>query len=237
MEIGIIFPVYNEEDRLEAGIRRTEEYIKNKLNCNYHIYIVDNASDDRTEEIGKILEKEYSNLTLCKISQKGVGAAFRKGVAVSAEEIIGYMDVDLSTDISYLRNVENIFLSRIGYEIVNASRFGKKSNANGRKWYRNITSYGLIILLKIVFGMKASDAICGFKFFKRETVLQLMSQSSQEDGWFYMIELLLRAEKGNCRIYELPVRWDDETTDSKVQVFEQIKKYIIGIIRLKKQWR
>ena len=80
--------------------------------------------------------------------------------------------------------------------------------------------------------MKASDAICGFKFFKRETVLQLMSQSSQEDGWFYMIELLLRAEKGNCRIYELPVRWDDETTDSKVQVFEQIKKYIIGITTL-----
>lgn len=237
MKIGIIFPVFNEEKRLENGITRTEEFIRENLKSEYRIYIVDNASTDNTGGEAKKLESKYDNVSYHRIEIKGVGAAFREGVKVSSEcEIIGYMDVDLSTDINHLKAVENIFASE-EFDVVNGSRFNRKSKTSGRKWYRNITSYGLIFLLKLFLHMKASDAICGFKFFRREIVVELMSKSSQENGWFYIIELLLRAEREGVKIYELPVRWADDANHSKVEMSKVIKSYLTGIKALRKEFK
>lgn len=236
MTLGIIFPVYNEEKRLESGVRRTAEYAGKELCMETHIYIVDNASSDRTGEIGRMLESEYGNVTYCRIEEKGVGAAFRKGVELSGDDVAGYMDIDLSTDISGLKAVERIFAGRGEYDMVNASRFQKKSRTDGRRWYRNITSAGLVFLLKTVLGMRASDAICGFKFFKRDTAAALIAESSGENGWFFIIELLLRAERKGCRIYELPVRWRDDAGGSKVNVLRVTGAYLSGIRRLYREF-
>ncbi len=237
MKIGIIFPVFNEEKRLENGINRTMEFIKGNLKSDCRIYIVDNASTDNTGNEARKLERKYDNVSYHRIEIKGVGAAFREGVKVSSEcEIVGYMDVDLSTDINHLKDVENIFASE-EIDAVNGSRFNRKSKTSGRKWYRNITSYGLIFLLKLFLHMKASDAICGFKFFRREIVLELMSKSSQENGWFYIIELLLRAEREGTKIYELPVSWADDANHSKVEMSKVIKSYLAGIKALRKEFK
>lgn len=232
MKIGIIFPVYNEEARLEDGIKRTFSYIDEEIKSECNVYIIDNGSTDKTGEIARYLTDTYAHVFYYRIEEKGVGAAFRKGVSISRDDVIGYMDVDLATDISHLREVERLFCKR-NIEIVNASRFSRKSRTSGRRWYRNITSYGLIFLLKISLNMKATDAICGFKFFRRDTVIELINVSSRENGWFYIIELLLRAERENRRIYELPVRWKDDAKNSKVDMFKVISSYLIGIRKLR----
>ena len=77
-------------------------------------------------------------------------------------------------------------------------------------------------LLKFVFGMRIDDAICGFKFFRQETVKDLIRVSSKEPGWFYCIELLLRAERMGVKIKEIPVVWQDDY-DTTVHV----KKLVI----------
>lgn len=237
MKIGIIFPVYNETKRLERGITLTEKFIKASMNSECRIYIVDNASTDSTGSLARELESKYPNIEYHRIEIKGVGAAFREGVRVSRDDdVIGYMDVDLSTDIEHLKEVERIFADGEA-DVVNGSRFNRKSRTSGRKWYRNITSYGLIFLLKLFLQMRASDAICGFKFFKREVVSELVKESSSENGWFYMIELLLRAERKGTRIYELPVRWADDTEHSKVEFVKVIRSYIAGIVKLRKEFR
>jgi hypothetical protein len=119
-------------------------------------------------------------------------------------------------------------------EFVNGSRFSKESSVSGRKWYRNLTSYGLLFLLHFFLKMKASDAICGFKFFKKETVEKLVESSSKdENGWFFIIEMLLRAERMGVNIYELPVEWADDSR-TKVKLFATIKNYVRNIRRLRK---
>ena len=81
--------------------------------------------------------------------------------------------------------------------------------------------------------MKATDAICGFKFFRRDAVTELINESSKENGWFYIIELLLRAEREQRSIYELPVRWKDDAKNSKVDMFKVIRSYLLGIHKLR----
>ena len=195
MMLTIIFPVLNERLRLESGVVRTVEYLESMKFDDYEILIVDNGSEDETPQIAAGLCERYGRVNYEQISVRGVGAAFRRGVALSRGEVVGYMDIDLSTNIRHLGEAIRIFEKEPGIAYINGSRFARQSDTRGRKWYRKITSQGLLILLKCFLGMKSTDAICGFTFVRRETALSLVEGCSQDNGWFYMIEFLLRAEK------------------------------------------
>lgn len=234
MRLVILFPVLNEELRLENGILKTIQYMDSLNYTDYELLIVDNGSVDRTKEIANNLCEKYENVRYLRLEERGVGIAFREGVKNSESDIIGYMDVDLSTDISHLSDMLEIFNNNIGVDIVNGSRLHKNSDMKGRKWYRNITSYGLKFCMKLLLGMKSSDAICGFKFYRRERLIPLMKETDNENGWFYIIELLIRAERNNYNIVELPVRWQDEY-HTTVDVVALIKNYLTHIMKLRKQ--
>ncbi len=241
MTLNIIFPVLNEHLRLERGITKSVEYLRQLadkpaspiVRGSYSLIIADNGSDDDTPEIGRRLEKQYDEVTYLRIEERGVGIAFKTGVKYGTADIVGYMDIDLSTDIRYLEKTLDMFAKRPDIEYVNASRFHRKSVTIGRKWYRKITSAGLLILLKVFFGMKSTDAICGFTFMRYDVASRLIRQCSDEKGWFYMIELLLRAERSGVKVYDLPIRWVEDY-DTTVNVSKTIRNYLINIVKLKK---
>ena len=247
MTVDILFPVLNEHLRLERGIRRTVEYLqKNRevleRDSSFTLTIVDNGSDDDTPDIAKrlvaefeALEGDYIKVRYFRLEQRGVGIAFRKGVEECVSDVVGYMDIDLSTDISYLQKMIEIFRDRPDIVYVNASRFSKDSDVSGRKWYRKITSQGLLIILKTVLKMKSTDAICGFTFVRKPEALRLVSECSNDNGWFYMIEFLLRAERDGMNILDMPVEWVEDY-DTTVNVPKTIKNYLITIRRLKKEF-
>ena len=236
MEINILFPVLNEHLRLERGIRRAMEYMRAEISIPYRLTILDNGSDDDTPEIGRMLAEEFPEVEYVRIEERGVGIAFKTGVERSSADIVGYMDIDLSTDIANLKKTIELFETDPELQYVNASRFHPDSDTRGRKWYRKITSAGLLVLLKACFGMKATDAICGFTFVRRETALQLVQECSDDKGWFYMIEFLLRAERDGIRILDLPVQWTEDY-DTTVNVWKTIKNYLKNIWKLKKAFR
>lgn len=231
MRLTIIFPVLNERLRLESGVTRTVEYLEKIDFTDYEILIVDNGSEDETPEIAAGLCKKYSGVRYERISVRGVGAAFRRGVELGGGEIVGYMDIDLSTNIKHLGEAIRIFETRPEVAYINGSRFAKESDTKGRKWYRRLTSQGLLILLKLFLRMKSTDAICGFTFVRRETALSLVEGCSQDNGWFYMIEFLLRAEKRGVNILDYPVEWQEDY-NTTVKVFKTICNYLVQIARL-----
>jgi glycosyltransferase involved in cell wall biosynthesis len=229
--LSILLPVYNEEKRLKRGITRTVAYLEHLSFSDYEIIIVDNASSDHTPLIAAKLASMNSHVKYQRLEIKGVGAAFRKGVEVSHGDVVGYMDIDLSTDIRHLRNVIKTFQSRPGVAYINGSRFAKASKTTGRKWYRKITSTGLVFLLKLFFRMKCTDAICGFTFVRRSTAFELMQVCSTENGWFYMIEFLLRAERMGKVVIDYPVRWKEDY-NTTVRLIPTICNYIREIAKL-----
>lgn len=229
--INIIFPVLNEKLRLESGIRRTVEYLQSIEYADYQITIVDNGSEDETPQIAERLCQEYPQVRYEKIQIRGVGAAFRRGVKLNTCDIVGYMDIDLSTNIKHLGEAIELFQKDKDLQYINGSRFAKESDTKGRKWYRKITSQGLLILLKLFLGMKCSDAICGFTFVRRQVAEELVSASSQDSGWFYMIEFLLRAEKRGMKILDYPVEWQEDY-NTTVKIFKTVCNYLVQIVRL-----
>lgn len=236
MSINILFPVLNERLRLQSGIDRTMEYLRRNVDIPYSLTILDNGSEDETPEIGEELARKYPEVTYVRVGERGVGVAFRKGIELNKSDLVGYMDIDLSTDIKYLGKTIRLFQERAELEYVNGSRFSRESDTRGRKWYRKITSMGLVFLLKVIFHMKATDAVCGFTFLRKETAERLVAACGNDNGWFYTIEFLLRAERMGVMIYDMPVEWQEDY-NTTVKVWKTIKNYLVQIRRLRREFR
>lgn len=232
MKINILFPVLNEHLRLERGITRCMEYMTEHISIPYELTILDNGSTDDTPDIARKLEEKYDAVKYVRIEQKGVGIAFKTGIEMTDADIVGYMDIDLSTDLQYLSKTIKLFEEQEDLQYVNGSRFSKESDTQGRKWYRKITSAGLVTILKLMFHMQATDALCGFTFLRSDLAKELVSKCSDDHGWFYTVEFLLRAERMGAKIYDMPVTWVEDY-DTTVNVPKTIMNYIKQIHRLR----
>lgn len=237
MKIDIIFPVLNEEKRLNEGIKKTIDFLNNNNIEDYSIIIADNGSTDSTEKIAKNLIIKYNNIKYIKLSEKGVGLALRESIKISSADIVGYMDIDLSTNLIHLKDVIELFENNNNLDIVVGSRNQKKSKVIGRSFLRNITSNGLTLFVNSVLKTSRSDYMCGFKFFKNSTAKKLIEICSTYNGWFYCAEFIIVAEWFGYNIEELPVCWNDDSANSKVngRMFKIIKEYMKQIFLLKKR--
>ena len=236
MNITLLFPVLNERLRLQKGIETCLEYARKNIDIPFKLVIVDNGSDDETPEIAKSLEAKYPEVEYRRLEIRGVGIAFKTGIEECTSDIVGYMDIDLSTDLKYLKKTVELFKEKPSLMYVNGSRFSKESNTKGRKWYRKITSAGLVFILKHYLGMKSTDALCGFTFLRTPFAKELVLKCSDDHGWFYTVEMLLRAERMGAEIEEIPVEWVEDY-NTTVKVFKTIKNYLIQISKLKKAFR
>ena len=236
LSVEIIFPVLNEHNRLARGIEGTVNYLEQNPQlterADFLLTIIDNGSTDDTPEIGKRLEEKYPCVRFQRIEERGVGIAFYTGVITSDADIIGQMDIDLSTDIRTIAKVIRIFLKHPEVDYVNGTRFSRRSRTIGRKWYRNITSYGMLFLLKAVMCMRATDALCGFTWVRKSAAEKLVRVTRPNNGWFYMVEFLLRAERMKMRIVDLPVVFTEDY-DTTVHVGSTILNYLKNLARLR----
>lgn len=208
------------------------EYMVEHITIPYELTILDNGSTDDTPDIARRLEEKYEAVKYVRIEQKGVGIAFKTGIEMTDADIVGYMDIDLSTDLNYLSKTIQMFEEQPELQYVNGSRFSKDSDTQGRKWYRKITSAGLVSILKVLFHMKATDALCGFTFLRSDLAKELVAKCSDDHGWFYTVEFLLRAERMGAKIYDMPVTWVEDY-DTTVNVPKTIMNYIKQIHRLR----
>lgn len=225
----ITIPVYNEAKTVYHQIQRIVQFIdSNKLNMK--ITVVNNGSTDNT----KIQLDRLKSIPIVKVidtPSKGVGIALRESWdRAQKNEIIGYMDLDLSTDIYNLNKIRDILDN---YEVVTASRLENQSVVQNRKLSREIISRVFNHMIKLIFKSDINDHMCGFKFFRSDVYLNLQNKYNYSDDWFFLTEFLILAQKQNIPIYSLPVLWQDDP-DSKVKVMPLTLSYLKSIFRLRR---
>ena len=228
-KITITIPVYNEEKSIYNQILRVVDYIEQE-NLNIHITVVNNGSTDSTAAILESLESNPM-ITVINLSKKGIGLALRESWNNAlAGEIIGYMDLDLSTDITNLNKIVEIIGN---FDIITASRLESGAKVYNRKLTREVVSRTFNVLIKTVFKSEINDHMCGFKFLKSDVYLKLKDEYEYSDSWFFPTELLIIAQKHKMSINSLAVVWNDDP-DSKVKVIPLTFSYLKSIYRLHK---
>jgi glycosyltransferase involved in cell wall biosynthesis len=196
----------------------------------WRIVVADNASRDRTLEIAQELSGRYPGQVACvHLDQKGRGRALRKAWTESDADIVSYMDVDLSTDLSAFRPLIDSLIDS-EYDVAIGSRLKKGAQVT-RGLKREIISRTYNLIIKLLFWHHFSDAQCGFKAVTRRAVRDIVPLI-KDQAWFFDSELLLLAERMGYKIFEVPVKWRDDP-DSRVKIASTAWEDIKGLFRVR----
>lgn len=228
----ITLPVLNEEKILKRNIFLVHDFLLRELPeySDWTIVIADNGSTDQTQEIGENLAVQNPRIKYYRMQEKGVGLALQTSWSQSRAGIIGYMDLDLATDLKHFKETLTILDS--GCDLVYGSRLSKKSIVKGRSIKREFTSRCFNFIARNYLGVNFSDGMCGFKFMKREVFPKLFSGGAQSKGWFFSTELLVVAEWLDLKVCELPVEWTD-SEESHVRILPLSLQYLNSMRKLK----
>jgi len=237
MTFEITIPVLNEEETLQRQVSILFDFLCENFpqKSDWKIVIADNGSIDRTFEIANDLKDELGNIRLIQTTKRGVGLALKTSWSSSDADVVGYMDLDLATELSHFLKVAEV-IDNQGIELVYGTRLHADSEVIGRTLKREITSRIFNFLVSNYLRTNFSDGMCGFKFLKRKHLDKLLKSGAVSDGWFFSTELLATAEWNNLKIYELPVKWTDDAGSSKVKIFKLAKEYLkaMKILRQRK---
>ena len=99
--ITYIFPVYNEQDRLNNLFRYLDKNVKNKQ----EVILVNDGSQDNSKNLIKNFIYKKKNFKLISYEKNmGKGYALKKGVIKSKKDWILTLDVDLSANFSQINS-------------------------------------------------------------------------------------------------------------------------------------
>lgn len=231
--VEIVVPVHNEEVALASSVRRLHDHLDVALPFSWTITIADNASRDGTLQVAAALAADLPGVRVLRLEEKGRGRALRAAWLQSDADVVGYMDVDLSTDLAGVLPLVAPLVS--GHSDVSiGTRLARGANVvRGPK--RELISRAYNRLLHVTLAARFSDAQCGFKALRADVARRLLPHV-RDDGWFFDTELLVLAQREGLRIHEVPVDWVDDP-DSRVDIVSTAMGDLRGIVRLLAQVR
>jgi len=231
MEISVVIPAYNEENRIISTLEKLVVYLKRKK-FDYEIIVVDDGSKDNTINVVEQFAKKTSNPNIKIKPNKvnhGKGYSVRQGMLAARKQYVLFSDADLSTPITELDK----FLPFIKkYDIVIGSRRMKQSLIVTRQpFYRRIPGQVFPIVVNFLLIRGINDTQCGFKLFKR-TAAQRIFRLQKLERFSFDAEVLLLGKKLGYKIKEVPVVWVN-ALDSKLNAVTDSVGMFVELLKVR----
>jgi glycosyltransferase involved in cell wall biosynthesis len=202
--VSIVLPAYNEADKLEAAVTKISQALKD-YGYLFEIIVAEDGSTDGTAERAEELAQKLSYVKhIHREKRQGRGMALKNAFKKCRGEVFVYMDLDLSTDLKYLKPLVDAITVE-DYDFSTGSRMLPESKVE-RSLSRSISSKTYNFLVRHMLGSKLRDHQCGFKAFKREPVLGLLDHV-EATHWFWDTEIMVRANRRGYKIKEIAVEW------------------------------
>jgi len=228
VRVSVVFPAYNEAEVLEATINKVIQYLDNLTNS-YEIIIAEDGSTDGTNNLAVKLAKKNDKIKhIHRTKRLGRGAALKNSFKKSIGETLVYMDLDLATDLSHLKELISA-IEKEGFDLATGSRLLSASKAK-RSWTRNLASSSYNFIVRKLLGSKIKDHQCGFKSFRRDPLMALLDEV-EATHWFWDTEILVRANRRGYKIKEIPVLWKSGK-ETKVKLFKDSANMFWQVIAL-----
>ena len=233
--ISIVFPCYNEANRLKYTFKDIEKFQKKKIINNFEIIFVNDGSSDDTFEILKNYKNRNTKLhkkikIISYQDNKGKGYALKEGVKIAKLDWILTIDTDISVSINQLNN----WLKHKKIKKKESIYFGSRNLSNSNikfKIYRKLVGIIFIKIIKIFFDINLLDTQCGFKLYKKNIAKKLFTNLKILD-FTHDIEIVLSSKKKGYKIIELPVNWIHKK-GSKISIFRDSLKMFISLLKIK----
>lgn len=203
--VSITIPVYNDIRSLKEAVPAVLQYLQQHTS-NYELIIAEDASTDGSYEYARECSLINNRIIhLHRERRMGRGSALNMAATSARGEIFCYFDVDMATDITHLESLLGAVAQ--GADIATGSRLLSQSNIT-RSIGREIKSRGYNLFVRLLLGSNLHDHQCGFKAFRRSSLLSLID-TIEDTHWFWDTEVLVRAQDNGLKVVEIPVNWKE----------------------------
>ena len=229
--VDVVIPVLNEERALPGCLDALLDFLPRELPAHRcRVVVADNGSTDGTLAVAERYAAERPGaVAAIHLDQRGRGRALRRAWLESGADVVAYMDVDLSTGVEAFPRLVSAIVDD-GYDAATGSRLARGAQTT-RSFKREVISRCYNLLIKALFRTRFSDAQCGFKALSGAAARALVP-AVVNNHWFFDTELLIVAEKRGFRVFDLPVRWEEDT-DTRVKIASTVAEDLRGLARLR----
>lgn len=226
--LSVILPAFNEERRLENGLRQVVDCLSG-FGRPFEVLVVDDGSRDRTDRIAEQWARSVPSIRLLRLREnRGKGAAVRTGVAASEGDWLLVTDVDLSTPIQELAVLQEASGRAdvvVGSRVAVGARLGKRQPGRRERLGRWFNAAARLTAVPGIL-----DTQCGFKLWRREAARAVFPRL-RLNRFAFDVECLWLAKRLGYRVREVPVRWSHEG-HSTVHVFRDGSRMLWDLLGL-----
>ena len=206
-DISIIIPTKNESGCIGDTLRAVSQQLK-RDRLSYEILVVDDASDDGTQEKALAESRRDRGIRLIRHpAPHAFGYSLRDGVKLAKGKMLVVMMADLSDDPKYLKQMWRKMNE--GADVVAGSRFLPGSRLSSYSAAKLLSNRLFNLAVQVfLLSPNVSDSSNNFKAFRASAAKKVPLESA---GFEAGAELFLRMLISGARTAELPVSWADRT--------------------------
>ncbi|MCS6815960.1 MAG: glycosyltransferase family 2 protein [Blastocatellia bacterium] len=238
--LSIVIPAFDEARRIERSLQEIVQYLEQRPFPS-EVIVVDDGSRDATAAIVRAFADTWSSEHVCVRLLRnernfGKGYSVRRGFLHARGEIVLFTDADLSTPIAEAERLLRIIETE-GADVAFGSRgldqrFILKPQSLLRRWAGRIFN----LLMRALTGLPFKDTQCGFKAYRRESMLPIF-RSQRIFGFGFDVEILYLARKRGLRLRETPVLWAN-AEGTKVRLGRDAWRTAFDLLRIRmNDWR
>lgn len=195
-ETLVAIPVFNELKYLDRVLQMVRKYSGN-------ILLVDDGSTDGTS---RAVKKHKYLHTITHTDNKGYGRSLIDAINFACKKRFRWLitlDCDYQHEPSYIPSFYNE-LQEEDADIISGSRYLRPLNYGPAAPPKERVAINKQItnILNRNLGLRLTDAFCGFKALRTQSVFQL---GLTEEGYGFPLQLWIRAARASLKIREIPV--------------------------------
>ncbi|KAJ1887086.1 dolichyl-phosphate beta-glucosyltransferase, partial [Kickxella alabastrina] len=227
VDLSIIVPAYNEEERLPVLLNDVRNYVAKRREkssgFSYELIIMDDGSKDKTLDMAMEFARTHGIKELKAVKHvinRGKGGAVTQGMLCAQGHYLIFCDADGATRFSDIDALLDCAQKseRDGLAIAIGSRNNQALSGTvvERSHIRAFLQWGFHTYVTILGVRGVRDTQCGFKLFSRKAA-RLVFPNMHVERFIFDIEILLLARYQGIPVVEVPVNWH-EVAGSKMSI-------------------
>ncbi|UCC91850.1 MAG: glycosyltransferase family 2 protein [Candidatus Aenigmatarchaeota archaeon] len=220
IKYSMVIPVYNEEEGIRGVLVDVKKSLE-KLDGDYEIVIVDDASSDRSIDIVKNFDR---NIRIVKHEEnEGYGASILDGVRAAKSNTVIIIDADGT----YPANeIPNLVKYSKDYALVTSSRTGKNVKI---PLVRRPGKFFHTKLISFLVGMHIPDMNSGLRVFKKDVFMKFASLYPK--GFSISTTFLLSCITNDYPVKFIPIDYYKRKGKSKIKIFRDGYNFVLLILK------
>jgi dolichol-phosphate mannosyltransferase len=221
--LSVVIPAQNEEGRIAATLREIYRHLS-AAGIVHEILVVNDSSQDRTEQILAEVKKEIPTLRyINNAPPNGFGFAVRAGLAAFKGDAVALVMADASDSpadlVAYYEKLQE------GYDCVFGSRFIRGARVVDYPWLKLVMNRLANLFIRILFWMSYNDVTNAFKMYRRTVIAGVQPLLAYHFN--LTVELPLKAIVRGYHFAVLPTSWFNRTEGiSKFRIKEMGSRYL-----------